>query len=77
MFGAIDTYQRRSDGSIPRESTPCPIWAPPTCGLGQFDDGIAEYNAALKIEPANTTIRMNLALAYLQVGTAETRPSSR
>ena len=32
--------------------------------LGQFDDAIAQYNHALKNDPTNTSIRLNLALAY-------------
>src|SRR6185503_19159577 len=32
--------------------------------LGQYDDGIKQYQAAIKADPANSTFRLNLALAY-------------
>lgn len=32
--------------------------------LGQYDDAIAQYGLALKADPLNTSIRLNLALAY-------------
>ena len=32
--------------------------------LGQFDDAVKQYDAALKSDQSNTQIRMNLALAY-------------
>jgi tetratricopeptide (TPR) repeat protein len=32
--------------------------------LGQFEDAIARYNAALQIDPNNAAVRLNLALAY-------------
>jgi tetratricopeptide (TPR) repeat protein len=32
--------------------------------LGQYDDAITQYLLALKLDPAHTAIRLNLALAY-------------
>ena len=32
--------------------------------LGQYDDAVTQYAAALKVDPVNTAIRLNLALAY-------------
>jgi tetratricopeptide (TPR) repeat protein len=32
--------------------------------IGQFDDAIARYESALKLDSSNSTVRLNLALAY-------------
>ena len=32
--------------------------------LGQYDDAIAQYNAALKVDPMANSVRFNLGLAY-------------
>jgi tetratricopeptide (TPR) repeat protein len=36
--------------------------------LGRFDEAIVEYTAALKQEPQNNALRLNLALAYYKKG---------
>ena len=43
--------------------------------LGQFDDAIAQYEAALKVDPSNNAVRLNLALAYYKSARPQRRPS--
>ena len=63
LLGAIDTYKAALAISPDRADALSNLGAA-YVRLGQYDDGIKQYEAALKADQANSTFRMNLALAY-------------
>lgn len=63
LLGAIDTYKAALAITPDRADALSNLGAA-YVRLGQYDDGIRQYEAALKADAANTTFRMNLALAY-------------
>jgi len=63
LLGAIDAYKAALAINGDRADALSNLGAA-YVRLGQYDDGIRQYEAALKAEPANSTFRMNLALAY-------------
>ncbi len=63
LLGAIDAYK----GSLalePGRADALSNLGAAYVRLGQFDDAIQQYSAALKVDSTNTAIRLNLALAY-------------
>lgn len=63
LLGAIDSYKAALAISPDRADALSNLGAA-YVRLGQYDDGIKQYEAALKADQANSTFRMNLALAY-------------
>jgi protein O-GlcNAc transferase len=63
LLGAIDAYKAALAISPDRADALSNLGAA-YVRLGQYDDGIRQYEAALKADQANSTFRMNLALAY-------------
>ena len=63
LLGAIDTY-KTALAIIPIAPTRCRIWAPPTCIWGSSTTRSSSTKRRCKIDPTNTAIRLNLALAY-------------
>src|SRR5262245_47798296 len=63
LLGAIDTYKAALTLSPDRADALSNLGAA-YAKLGQYDDAVKEYDAALKVDPANTQIRLNLALTY-------------
>src|SRR5918995_2244513 len=61
MLGAIDTYKAALT-LIPDRADALSNLGAAYVRLGQFDDGIREYEAALKANPLSNTVRLNLAL---------------
>src|SRR5215210_4820174 len=61
-LGAIDTY-KAALAIAPDRSDALSNLGAAYVRLGQFDDAVAQYLAALKSDPANGTVRLNLALA--------------
>lgn len=62
-LGAIDTYKTALT-ILPGRSDALSNLGAAYVRLGQFDDAIAQYGAALKSDSTNVTVRLNLALAY-------------
>ena len=63
MLGAIDTY-KAALAILPDRVDALSNLGAAYVRLGQFDDAIAQYEAALKADSLNQTVRLNLALAY-------------
>ena len=63
MLGAIDTYKAALT-IIPDRADALSNLGAAYVRLGQYDDAIAQYEAALKPDSTTNTIRLNLALAY-------------
>jgi tetratricopeptide (TPR) repeat protein len=63
LLGAVDAYQAALRIAPDRADALSNLGAA-YVRLGQYDDGIRQYEAALKADHANSTVRMNLALAY-------------
>src|SRR4029453_15406995 len=60
-LGAIDTYKAALAVSPDRPDALTNLGAA-YVRLGQFDDAIKQYEAALKADPASSAARLNLAL---------------
>jgi Tfp pilus assembly protein PilF len=63
ILGAIDTYKAALVVSPDRADVLSNLGAA-YVRLGQYDDAVAQYTLALKVDSASTAIRLNLALAY-------------
>src|SRR5947208_3394644 len=63
LLGAIDFYKSALAIAPDRADALSNLGAA-YARLGQYDDAVKEYDAALKADPSNTQIRLNLALAY-------------
>ena len=63
MLGAIEAYQAAL-AILPDRVDALSNLGAAYVRLGQFDDAIAQYEAALKADSLNQTVRLNLALAY-------------
>jgi Tfp pilus assembly protein PilF len=63
ILGAIDTYKAALVISPDRADVLSNLGAA-YVRLGQYDDAVAQYTLALKVDSASTAIRLNLALAY-------------
>jgi tetratricopeptide (TPR) repeat protein len=63
ILGAIDTY-KAALAIVPDRVDALSNLGAAYVRLGQFDDAIAQYEAALKADGLNQTVRLNLALAY-------------
>src|SRR5947209_10455163 len=59
VLGAIDTY-KAALAIIPDRADALSNLGAAYVRLGQYDDGIAQYEAALKSDPTNTAFRLNL-----------------
>jgi protein O-GlcNAc transferase len=63
MLGAIDGY-KAALAILPDRVDALSNLGAAYVRLGQFDDAITQYEAALKADSLNHTVRLNLALAY-------------
>src|SRR5437660_123425 len=63
LLGAIDAY-KSALAILPDRADAHSDLGAAYAKLGQFDDAVKEYDAALRADPESTQIRMNLALAY-------------
>lgn len=63
ILGAIDTY-KAALAIIPDRADALSNLGAAYVKLGQYDDAIAQYEAALKADQMNNAVRLNLALAY-------------
>lgn len=63
ILGAIDTY-RTALAILPDRADALSNLGAAYVRLGQYDEAIAQYEAALKADPVSNAIRLNLALAY-------------
>src|ERR671915_2612431 len=62
MLGAIDTYKAALT-LVPDRADALSNLGAAYVRLGQYDDAIKQYEAALRADPINNAIRLNLALA--------------
>ena len=74
LLGAIDTYKAALAISPDRADALSNLGAA-YVRLGQYDDAIKQYQAALKADPVNSAFRLNLALAYYKSARPQRRPS--
>src|SRR5688500_9209768 len=63
VLGAIDTYKAALT-ILPDRPEALTNLGAAYVRLGQYDDAIHQYEAALKADSMNTAARLNLALAY-------------
>jgi tetratricopeptide (TPR) repeat protein len=63
FLGAIDSYKAVL-AIAPERTDALSNLGAAYVRLGQYDDAIIQYGLALKVDPANSAIRLNLALAY-------------
>ena len=63
MLGAVDTY-KAALAIVPDRADALSNLGAAYVRLGQYDDAIKQYQAALKSDGLNANIRLNLALAY-------------
>src|SRR5207247_8751860 len=63
VLGAIDTY-KTALAIIPDRADALSNLGAAYVRLGQYDDGIKQYQAALNADPTSNAIRLNLGLAY-------------
>ena len=61
---ARSTTTRRRSPSFPKRADALSNLGAAYVRLGQYDEAIAQYEAALKTDPLNTAVRLNLALAF-------------